>query len=122
MFTNKTGAQICVDAEGNVVACDDPASVAVAVGAGGKLTAEEAAKYKGLPEGDDNAPAEAEDTDPGDESAASGETAAEGAPSPTTGAPKEGLEVVRDEPPAKQIGSAPADKMERAPATKEAKK
>jgi hypothetical protein len=58
MFTNKTGAQICVDAEGNVVACDDPASVAVAVGAGGKLTAEEAAKYKGLPEGDDNAPAD----------------------------------------------------------------
>jgi hypothetical protein len=108
MFTNKTGAQICVDAEGNVVACDDPASVAVAVGAGGKLTAEEAAKYKGLPEGDDNAPAEAEDTDPGDE-------AAEGAPSPATGA--------ETDPPQKAVVAAPADKMERAPATKaEAKK
>jgi hypothetical protein len=90
MYTNKTGAPICVDSEGNVVDCNSPQAAFVAVGQGSSITAEDMKRYKGLPAGDDNAPAE--DGDPGDEQV---ET-----PQPTT-------------PESKAIVAAPADKMER---------
>ena len=60
MYTNKTGAPICADKDGNVVPCDSPEAATVAVGAGSTLDAEAAKQFKGLPKGDDNTPAEEE--------------------------------------------------------------
>ena len=96
MYTNKTGAPICADAEGNIVPCDSPSVAVVAVGVGSQISAEDAKRFKGLPTGDDNAPAEADAASEQPPKEAEAEAKAEAAP--------------------------PANKMEKGAATKEAGK
>ena len=115
MYTNKTGAPLCADKDGNIVPCDSPEAATVAVGAGSQISAEDAKQYKGLPKGDENVPAEAEDTAPAEAAEAAEDKAT---PKPDTD-PAE-----QPAPPAggKAVEAAPANKMELGKATKEDKK